>query len=124
MKSYGKQIHEQRKLIFKNQYDAPSLHARSKGVWLRGLISYLFWNLAKVADISQDCGFDEGIFGILSASLGIEVGMECVDTFYCSGTLLPVSKDQVDPQVEVGTDIFAFKGLKQTEQELLHKLVS
>lgn len=80
---------------------------------------YLFGNLAKVADVSQDCAPYEGVLLILPASLGIEVWMECVDTFYSSWTLLPIPKNEVDPQVEVRTHMVTFQGLKQTVEEIV-----
>ena len=58
---------------------------------------YLFGNLAKIADVSQDCALDEGILIILPASLSIEVRVERVNTFYSSWALLPVPENQVDP---------------------------
>lgn len=74
---------------------------------------YLFGNLAKVADISQDCALDEGVLSILPASLSIEVRVERVHTFYGSGALLPVPENQVDPEMEVGTHIVTFQGLRE-----------
>lgn len=74
---------------------------------------YLFGNLAKVADVSQDCAFDEGVASIPAAFLSIEVRVERVHAFYCSRTLLPVPKNQVDPQVEVGTHVVTFQGLRE-----------
>lgn len=79
----------------------------------------LFGNLAKVADVSLDCALDHGVLCILSASLGIEVRVERVHTFYSSRASLPVPKNQVDPQVEVGTHIFTFQGLRETVQEIV-----
>lgn len=78
---------------------------------------YLFGNLAKVADVSQDCAPNDGVLSILMASLGVKVRMERVDAFYSSWTLLPIPKNEVDPQVEVGTHIVTFQGLRQTVQE-------
>lgn len=80
---------------------------------------YLFGNLAKVADVSQDCALDDGVLSILPASLSIEVRVERVHTFYSSRALLPVPENQVDPQVEVGTHVVTFQGLRETVQEIV-----
>ncbi len=80
---------------------------------------HLFGNLAKVADISQDCALDDGVLSILPASLSIEVRVERVHTFYSSRALLTVPKNQVDPQVEVGTHVVTFQGLRETVQEIV-----
>ncbi len=78
---------------------------------------YLSGNLAKVADVAKDCALDDGVFGILPASLSVEIRVKCVHTFYSSRALLPVPENQVYPQVEVGTHIVAFQGLRETVQE-------
>lgn len=73
---------------------------------------YLFGNLTKVADVSQHCALDDGVLKVLPVSLSIEVRVERVDTLYSSGALLPVPKNQVDPQMEVGTHIVTFQDLR------------
>lgn len=83
------------------------------------LFFYLFGNLAKVADVSQHNILDDGIFGVLPISLSIEVRMECVHALNCSGSLLFVPENQVDPQVEMGAHVVAFQSLKEKKQETL-----
>lgn len=78
---------------------------------------YLLGNLSKVADVSQDGAFDDRVLSILTASLGVEVRVERVHALHSSRTLLPVSKNKVDPQVDVGTHVFTFQGLTQKKAE-------
>lgn len=80
---------------------------------------YLFRNLAEVANVSQDCALDDGVLSIQTASLGIEVRVERVHTLYSTRALLPVPKNQVDPQVEVGTHIVTFQSLRETVQDIV-----
>lgn len=94
------------------------LHAESK---VPAFFFYLFGNLAKVADVSQDCTLDDGVLSIPPASLSIEVRVECVHTFYSSRTLLPVPKNQIYPQVEVGTHVVTFQGLRETEKKTVEQ---
>lgn len=84
---------------------------------------YLFGNLTKVADVSQHHILDDGVLGILpvSLSMSIEVRMECVHALYCSGSLLLVPKNQVDPQVEMGANIVTFQSLEEEMQALKTK---
>lgn len=84
----------------------------------RSTYFYLFRNLAKVANVSEDCAPYHGVFSILLTSLSVEVRMESVDTFYSSGTLLAVSKNKVDPQVEMGTNIVTFQGLNSAGRKI------
>lgn len=81
VKSYGKDIqyHSQRMIILKNNVMI-QLHTGNVRILLLPLSSYFYLsgNLAKVADISQDCALDEGVLSILPTSLGIEVWMERV----------------------------------------------
>lgn len=76
VKSYGKDILY---IILKN-YVMIQLHTGNVRILLLPLSSYFYLsgNLAKVADISQDCALDEGVLSILPTSLGIEVWMERV----------------------------------------------
>lgn len=80
---------------------------------------YLFGNLAKVADVSQHNILDDRVFGVLPVSLSIEVRMECVHALDCSGSLLLVAENQVDPQVKMGAHVVAFQSLKEKKQEML-----
>lgn len=80
---------------------------------------YLFGNLAKVADVSQHNIFDDGVFGVLPVSLSIEVRMKCVHALNCSGSLLLVPENQVDPEVEMRAHVVAFQSLKEKKQATL-----
>lgn len=78
--------------------------------------SYLFGNLSKVIDISLDGTLDKGVSECILPpcpfpSLGVEVGVECVEGLYSGWSLLAVPKDQVDPQVEVGANILTLQSL-------------
>lgn len=100
-----------------------SLHAGSNVLFFRfphvALCFYLFGNLAKVADVSQHCALDDGVLRVLPASLSIEVRVERVHAFHSSRALLTVPKNQVDPQVEMGTHVVTFQGLRETVQGIV-----
>lgn len=100
-----------------------NLNARCNVVFRLACSFYLLGNLAKVADVSQNCAFNNRVLSILPAFLSIEVRMEGVHTFYSSRALLPVPENQVNPQVEVGTHVVTFQGLRETMQEM-YKLPS
>lgn len=80
---------------------------------------YLFGNLAKVADVSQHNILDDRVFGVLPVSLSVEVRMERVHALDCSGALLLVPENQVDPQVEMGAHVVAFQSLEEKKREML-----
>lgn len=83
----------------------------------RALCLYLFGDLAKVTDVSQHCALDDGVLGVLPVSLSIEVRVEGVQAFHSGRALLPVPKNQVDPQVQTGTHVVTFQGLKETVEQ-------
>lgn len=83
----------------------------------RALCLYLFGDLAKVTDVAQHCAPDDGVLGVLPVSLSIEVRVEGVQAFHGGRALLAVPKNQVDPQVQTGTHVVTFQGLKETVEQ-------
>lgn len=76
-------------------------------------VSYLLWDLSKIADKSQDGALDERVANVVHLYLiAVEIGVEDVHGLHCSRALLLEAEDQIDPVVEVAADVIAFQGLK------------
>lgn len=83
----------------------------------RALCLHLFGDLAKITDVSQHCAPDDGVLGVLPVPLSVEVRVEGVQAFHSGRASLAIPKNQVDPQVQTGTHVVTFQGLKETVEQ-------
>lgn len=74
---------------------------------------YLLRDLTEVINEANGGGLLQWVVDVVDIHLTlVEKVVEDVDGFHCSGTLLLVAKDQVDPLMEVGTDVVALQSLQ------------
>ncbi len=77
-------------------------------------IANLFWDLAKVVDESDGSCFFKWVINVVDVHLAlIEEMVEDIDRFHRWRTLLLVTKNQVDPFMQMGADIVTLQSLKK-----------
>ncbi len=74
----------------------------------------LFWDLAKIVDKSNGSCLFKWVINVVDVHLAlIEEMVEDIDRFHRWRTLLLVTKDQVDPFMQMGADIVTLQSLKK-----------
>jgi len=78
------------------------------------IITNLFWDLAEVVDESNGSGFFKWVINVVDVHLAlIEEMVEDIHCLHRWRTLLLVTKDQVDPFMQMGADIVTLQSLKK-----------
>ncbi len=73
----------------------------------------LFWDLAKIVDKANGSRLFKWVINVVDVHLAlIEEMVEDIDRFHRWRTLLLVTKDQVDPFMQMGADIVTLQSLK------------
>lgn len=78
------------------------------------LYIYLLWYLPEIVNKAYSSRLFQWVVNVVDIHLSlIEEMVKDIDSIYSSWSLLLVSKDQVYPFMQVGTDVVTFQGLKK-----------
>ena len=87
---------------------------------MRSILEELLWALAKISNLGGQCIDLEGVGELAEVHVLLQgVWLEKIIRELRTITSLQVAKDQIDPFVEVGTHMVAFKRISILHDEVL-----